>query len=54
VIDKISEEAEEDDGQPLFRIRWYNFGPKEDIWESEDQISAPLVAAFRKTKKRQL
>jgi len=54
VIDKICEEAEDDDGQPIFRIRWYNFGPKDDTWESEDQIPAPLVAAFRKTKKRQL
>jgi len=54
VIDRICEEDQDEDGSPLFRVRWYNFGPQDDTWEPEDMLPKPLVAAFRRTKRRQI
>jgi len=52
VIDRICEEAKDDEGDTLFRVRWFNFGPKDDTWEPEDILPPPLVAAFRKAQKK--
>ena len=40
-------------GRAQFLIRWLGFGASHDSWEAQDNVSADLVAAFRKARRLQ-
>ena len=47
---EVQEVLDEDAAAGKFLIRWAGYGPEDDTWEPEDNVSVDLVAAFRRAR----
>ena len=48
MIDRLTAEGIDDTGTPVFRVRWKGYSPRDDTWEPEASLPAPIVARFRR------
>ena len=49
-IERILDQAVDDDGIVQFKVRYVGFGPKDDLWYDEDvlaELSPDLVADYK-------
>ena len=47
---EVQEVLDEDAAAGKFLIRWAGYGPEDDTWEPEGNVSVDLVAAFRRAR----